>query len=254
MRFDPPLVRGRLVRRYKRFLVDVRMDDGDVVTAHCTNTGSLHGCLKEGASVMLAPADTPGRKLAWTWKMVRVGRTWVGVDTSLAVPLVREAMQHGLLPELEGYDRIVPEVRYGREGKSRIDLLLSRGGTAAVGRGRRAVFEGDERVYVEVKNTTLALPNGGAAHRAAFPDAVTERGRKHLEELVAMRRQGHRAAMVYCVQRSDCADLSPADAIDPTYGRVLRDAMAEGVEAYALAMATGPRSIRPLRRLPVVLP
>lgn len=254
MRFDPPLVRGRLIRRYKRFLVDVRLDGGDVVTAHCTNTGSLLGCLEEGAAVMLAPAATPGRKLAWTWKMVRIARTWVGVDTALAVPLVREALQRGFLPELEGYDRVLPEVRYGREGRSRIDLLLSRGGTAVKGNGRRAVVEGDERVYVEVKNTTLALPDGNGARRAAFPDAVTERGRKHLEELMAMRRQGHRAAMVYCVQRSDCVDLSPADAIDPGYGQALRHAMAQGVEAYALAMATGPRAIRPLRRLPVVLP
>jgi sugar fermentation stimulation protein A len=253
MRFDPPLVRGRLVRRYKRFLVDVRLGDGTEVTAHCTNTGSLLGCLPEGAPVMLAPASNPARKLAWTWKMVRVGGTWIGVDTSLAVPLVQEALAGGHLPELAGYDRILTEVKYGREGKSRIDLLLSRGGAPVAQRGRRTLFEGDERVYVEVKNTTLALPGVDGARRAAFPDAVTERGLKHLFELADMRRQGHRAAMVYCAQRSDCTDLAPADAIDPAYGQALREAVAAGVEVYALAMATGPRVIRPMRRLPVVL-
>jgi sugar fermentation stimulation protein A len=254
VRFDPPLVEGRLVRRYKRFLVDVRLDDGTVVTAHCTNTGSLLGCLGEGAPVMLAPAPGKGRKLAWTWKLVRMAGTWIGVDTSLAVPLVREALVRGLLPELDGFERVVPEVRYGLEGKSRIDLLLSRGGVPVSGKGARQLFEGDDRCYVEVKNTTLSFEGPDGARRAAFPDAVTERGRKHLAELVEMRRRGHRAAMVYCAQRSDCADFAPADAIDPAYGEALREALGEGVEAYALAMATGPRAIRPLRRLPLILP
>jgi sugar fermentation stimulation protein A len=252
VRFDPPLVRGHLVRRYKRFLVDVRLSDGAVVTAHCTNTGSLLGCLQSDAPVLLAPAATPGRKLAWTWKMVRAGGAWIGVDTSLAVPLVREALVKGLLPELADYPRVLAEVAYGREGRSRIDLLLSRGGTPAPRAGRRTLFEGDERVYVEVKNTTLHM-DGDGVRRAAFPDAVTERGRKHLLELMEMRRQGHRAAMVYCAQRSDCAALVPADAIDPAYGETLREAVGKGVEVYALAMAMGPRSARPLRRLPVVL-
>lgn len=249
MRFDPPLVEGRLVRRYKRFLVDVELDDGQMVTAHCTNTGSLRGCLAPGARVMLAPADAPGRKLRWTWKMVRVGRTWVGVDTGLAVPLVGEALAGGLLSELEGYDRILPEVPYGQQGRSRIDLLLSRGGRPVRRKGRRTLFDGDERVYVEVKNTTLALPG----KRAAFPDAVTERGRKHLDELIAMVGEGHRAAMVFCAQRSDCRGFVPADEIDPAYGRTLRRAVQAGVEAYAIAVATGPKRARPLRRLPLIL-
>ncbi|MFW6049692.1 MAG: DNA/RNA nuclease SfsA [Myxococcota bacterium] len=252
MRFDPPLVRGRLLCRYKRFLVDVELEGGRVVTAHCTNTGSLLGCLRKGAHVMLAPAGNRGRKLRWTWKMVRVNGAWVGVDTSLAVPLVLEALGRGYLPELAGYDRILPEVPYGREGRSRIDLLLSRGGEAMPRSGRRTLFHGDERVYVEVKNTTLAL-DGSGARLAAFPDAVTERGQKHLHELVEMRRQGHRAAMVYCAQRSDCTGFVPAAEIDPAYATALERAVRHGVEVYALSMATGPRAIRPLRRLPIEL-
>lgn len=252
MRFDPPLVPGRLVRRYKRFLVDVELEDGSIVTAHCTNTGSLLGCLTEGSPVMLAPADAPGRKLRFTWKMVRVGRRWVGVDTGAAVPLVVEALERDLLPELGGYDRVLPEVPYGREGRSRIDLLLSRGGSPVPRRGRRTLFEGDARAYVEVKSTTLAVPGGGGRH-AAFPDAVTARGRKHLHELMGVVAEGHRAAMVFCAQRSDCGAFVPADAIDPDYGATLREAVQAGVEAYALAVATGPRHIRPLRRLPIHL-
>lgn len=257
MRFDPPLVRGRLIRRYKRFMVDVALDDGPTVTAHCTNTGSLAGCLREGAPVLLERASNPSRKLAWTWKMIRLGRTWVGVDTGLAVPLVQEAIGRGRLPELAGYCRIVREVAYGREGRSRIDLLLSRGGQPAEsGAGRRPrgreLFVGDERVYVEVKNTTLALQDGAHPH-GAFPDAVTERGLKHLHELMHVVEQGHRAAMVYCVQRSDVRAFRPADEIDPAYGRGLRQALEAGVEVYALSTLSGPRRVSLSRRLPLEL-
>jgi len=251
--FDPPLVRGALLRRHQRFLVDVRLADGRIVVAHCTNTGSLRGCLTEGAPVLIAPAAGAGRRLLWTWKLVRVGKAWVGVDTALAVPLVEEALTRGLLPELSGYGRRIREVPYGVEGRSRIDLLLSRGGRPAPRRGsRRVLFDGDERVYVEVKNTTLAVREGRASY-AAFPDAVTERGLKHLHELVHVRRAGHRAAMVYCAQRSDVTRFAPADDIDPAYGTALREAIAQGVEAYALATNTGPRRIHAARRLPLVL-
>jgi sugar fermentation stimulation protein A len=255
MRFDPPLTRGVLLRRYKRFFVDVRLDDGTEVVAHCPNTGSLLGCLEEGAPVLLEPAKNPERKLRWTWKMVKIGRSWVGVDTSIANQLVADALQRGAIGELGGYERVVPEVKYGREGRSRIDLLLSRGGEAQKrGKGRAALlsYAGDERVYVEVKNTTLVEPRDGR-RVAAFPDAVTERGRKHLLELADVVEQGHRAAMVFSIQRSDCEVFAPADAIDPEYGKVLREVMARGVEAYALSARIGPRELRLAKRLDIVL-
>jgi sugar fermentation stimulation protein A len=256
VQFDPPLTAGRLIRRYKRFLTDVELDDGRVVTAHCTNTGSLRGCLREGAAVLLEPADSPHRKLKWTWKMVRVGRAWVGVDTGMAVPLVEEAIGQGVIPELGGYERSLREVPYGRQGRSRIDVLLSRGGRPDEGRGRRRLHVGDERVYVEVKSTTLLLEEHGdeaVSRMGAFPDAVTERGLKHLHELIHIKKAGHRAAMVYCAQRSDVTAFTSADAIDPAYGKALREAVKAGVEIYALAGRVGPRRITLSKRLPIRL-
>jgi sugar fermentation stimulation protein A len=250
MLFDPPLVQGRLLRRYKRFFVDVALDRGEQVVAHCPNTGSLLGCLEEGAPVLLLPSDNPKRVLRFTWKMVHIGGAWVGVDTGLAVPLVEEARSLGLLPALAGYERIYREVRYGREARSRIDLLLSRGGrlSAGVTNKARALPEDDERVYVEVKNTTLAQDGVGM-----FPDAVTERGQKHLEELMHVVQGGQRAAMVYCVQRADCSVFRPADHIDPTYGKLLRRAQAAGVELYALRARPTPEGITVDAALPIVL-
>ena len=260
MRFETPLVEGTFVRRYKRFFVDAVLADGRSVVAHCPNTGSLTGCLVEGAPVLLQPADNPKRKLRWTWKMIRLGRNWVGVDTGIANGLVREAIEAGRIPELSGYTQTRTEVRYGVEGRSRIDLLLTRereAGEAAVHRPSPALeaapeAPSQELVYVEVKNTTLAFDRGDQ-RVAAFPDAVTQRGTKHLGELSAMVAQGHRAAMVYCVQRSDCTHFTPADEVDPTYGQALRKAVECGVEVYALATSIGPRSVILQRPLQIVL-
>lgn len=250
MRFAE-LIEGRFVRRYKRFFVDVELDDGSTVVAHCPNTGTLLGCLEEGAPVLLQPADNPARKLRFTWKAIQLDGGWVGVDTGVAVPLVEEAIAAGLPAELSGYPRCLREVRYGREGRSRIDLLLSRGGTepAPAKKGRaRALPEGDERVYVEVKNTTLVRDGV-----AAFPDAVTTRGQKHLEELADVVSQGHRAAMVYCVQREDAERFEPATDIDPEYARLLERALAAGVEAYALSAQIGKGGVTLHRVLPFSL-
>lgn len=253
MQFDVPLIQGRFVRRYKRFFTDVRLADGSEVVAHCPNTGSLTGCLVEGAPVALAPASNPNRKLRYTWKMIDLGDSWVGVDTSSANALVEEALRGGVLPELATFDRLVSEVKYGQGGRSRIDLLLSTGGHLPVGRrSPRTLPEGDQRVYVEVKNTTLAYGQG-RGRDAAFPDAVTERGRKHLEDLIEVVEAGHRAAMVFSVQRCDCDRFVPADAIDPEYGRVLRQAVARGVEAYALAASIDPTGIALDRPIPIEL-
>lgn len=252
MLFDPPLVAGRFLRRYKRFFVDVELESGEQVVAHCPNTGALLGCLEVGAPVMLMIAKGKKRSLPFGWKLVQVGETWVGVDTGLAVPLVEEALRAGLLPGLVGYPRSYREVIYGREEGSRIDILLSRGGElpAAIRGGARGrvLPVGDERVYVEVKNTTLVQ-----AGAAMFPDAITERGQKHLAELMHVVQTGQRAAMVFCVQRTDGSHFEPADHIDREYGRLLRVAVSRGVEAYAISARPGPHGIAVERSLEIRL-
>jgi sugar fermentation stimulation protein A len=250
MNFDPPLISARFVRRYKRFFAEFVHADGPLV-AHCPNTGAMTGCLPPGADGCLEPARNPARTLRYTWKLVRVGSTWVGIDTAVAVPLVRDAIAQGLLPELTGYERSYTEVRYGADGTSRIDLLLSRGGSLAPPqRGKARVLPvGDARVYVEVKSTTLV--DGGVA---MFPDAVTTRGQKHLRELMHVVASGQRAALVFCVQRDDCGAFRPADHVDPAYGRLLREAASSGVELYAVRVSCNPERIAPDARLPIVLP
>ncbi len=255
MRFDPPLRRGRLIRRYKRFFVDLELDGIGEVVAHCPNTGSMRGCLVEGAPVLAHHSDDPKRRLAWTWVAVEVDGVWIGVWSAKAETLVAEAIAEGeLLPELAGYPRVATQVAYGgdRGKRSRIDLLLSRGGEAVVTPGRRRrvpEYRGDERVYVEVKSTTMRLGPGVAA----FPDAVTERGRKHLGELQDVVAAGHRAALVLVIQRDDCPRFAPADGIDPAWGAALREAVAGGVEVYAVAATIGAEAMTLGRRLEIDL-
>ncbi|MFQ5508518.1 MAG: DNA/RNA nuclease SfsA [Leptospirillia bacterium] len=211
MEWATPLIEGTLIQRYKRFLADVTLDDGSVITAHCPNTGAMTGCKTPGSRVLLSPADNPARKLKYTWEAVAVGDTWVGINTARPNHIVEEAIAAGEIAELSGYSTIHREVKYG-EG-SRIDLLL----------------EGDSPpCYVEIKNTTLA--DGPLAR---FPDAVTSRGKKHMEELARMVRQGARAAVVFLVHRDDCDRFSPADDVDPDYGAALRDAARTGVMTLA---------------------
>jgi sugar fermentation stimulation protein A len=258
VRFDPPLTRGTFLRRYKRFFVDVEVPGLGTVVAHCPNTGRLTGLLREGAPVLIKAVDKPDRKLKWTWTMVQADRGWVGVDTGIAPALVQEAIVGGVIPELAGYDRVIPEVKYGRDGGSRIDLLLSRGGDpepARKGKPRakpgRQMYLGDERVYVEVKNTTL-VEDRGNDRIGAFPDAPTERGRKHLEELMWVVSNGGRGAMVFSLQRSDCSAFVPADSIDPAYGKIFRRALEVGVEAYAVCpQRVGATGLRLTRTVPV---
>ncbi len=221
MRFSSPLVPGTLIKRYKRFLADVRLDDGALVTAHCTNTGSMLGCNGPGSRVHLSDQSGRGRKLDYTWELIRVGRTLVGINTLAANRLAREGIETGVIQELQGYDRLRAEVPT-RPG-SRLDFLLEGSGA---------------QCYVEVKNVTLAVDR-----IAAFPDAVSERGTKHLKELMHLRRHGRRAVLLFIIQRADCDSIRPADEIDPEYGRWLRRAAKAGVEVYPYRARVNSRAI-----------
>jgi len=235
MDFPEPLLAGRLLRRYRRFLADVRLDDGREVTVHCPNTGSMMGCAEPGYRVWLSRSRSPGRKYPLTWEMVEVcGGVLVGVNTARTNALVREAIAAGVIAELNGYDTLRSEVRAGRAG-TRLDLLLERAG---------------ERCYVEVKNVTAAVRDGVAL----FPDAVSARGTRHLRALAAAVESGARALVCFCAQRADAREVRPADAIDPEYGRVLREVLAQGVEAIACRATVSPRGIWVREPIPVVCP
>jgi len=232
IRFDRPPLAGTFLRRYKRFFADVELAGGSVLTAHCPNTGSLLGCKQEGRPVWLRDSGKPERKLRYTWQAIKIGRAWVNVDTSLPNRVVAAAVAAERVGPLAGYDEHRREVRYGEN--SRIDLLLS-------GAGR-------PDCYVEVKSTTLT-----DGRTALFPDAVTERGRKHLRELTAMARAGHRAVQLFFVSRGDVERLCPADHIDPAYGTALREAAAAGVETLAWNTRVRARSLELKERVPVEL-
>ncbi len=232
MQIELPTIEGRLLRRYKRFLTDVQLPGEQLVTAHCPNTGSLRGCLPEGARVVLRDSQDPKRKLRYTFQTVEVDGTWVNVDTGLPNALVAEAIQAGRVPELEGYSSLRREVRYS--DNSRIDILLE--------------SQDGQLCYVEVKSTTLV--RDGVAQ---FPDAVTTRGRKHLEDLEAMVREGHRAVIFLCISRVDAQVFAPADDIDPEWGAALRRVLKSGVEALAYTTLVEPRRFEIAERLPLRL-
>ncbi|MFO7786217.1 MAG: DNA/RNA nuclease SfsA [Halospina sp.] len=236
MEFDPPLTPGTLVRRYKRFLADVRLDSGETVVAHCPNTGSMMGCDAPGSRVWLSPSRNPKRKLAWTWELVETGPGGevACINTARANTVVGELLNGARPGVLAGYDRVRPEVRYGSE-KSRIDWLLEDSG------GERPP------VWIEVKNVTLAEDGIGY-----FPDAVTARGQKHLRELLARVEAGDRAMLLFCVSHSGAAEVRPAEGIDPVYAELLREAVAKGVECRAWRMAMGPAGLGPGAEVPVV--
>ena len=209
MRFPDPLIPGSLIRRYKRFLADVKLDTGGTVTAHCANPGSMMGLTEPGSEVWVSPARNPERKLRYSWEMIRIGDRLVGVHTGHPNRIVEEAIRAESIDELSGYKKIRREVRYGQN--SRIDLLLEN--------------KGRSPCYVEIKSVTLRR-NG----RAEFPDAVTVRGTKHLGELSDVVACGGRAVMLYLVQREDCTTFSVAVDIDPAYASALVTARASGVE------------------------
>ena len=230
MQIPQPVQEGRFLRRYKRFLADVELPGGEVITAHCPNTGAMLGCLEEGARAILRDSQNPERKLRHTLQTLEVDGTWVNVDTSLPNGLVAGGVEAGQIEELAAYESLRREVK---AGKSRIDLLL----------------EGEAgRCWVEVKSTTLVQDG-----IARFPDAVTVRGQKHLEELAQLVQGGDRAVIFFSVARDDADCFAPADAIDPDYGALLRKVVGLGVEALAYTTRVEPDSLEIARSLPITL-
>jgi sugar fermentation stimulation protein A len=230
VKLPSPLFPGRLLRRYQRFFAEVELDDGRIVTAHTPNTGSMLQCAIPGHRVLISAAANPLRKLPWTLELIEVNGSWVDTHTLRTNRVVEEGLRTGAIAELCGYD-VSAEVSYG---DSRIDFLLQREG---------------EAIFVEVKNVTLCASNCVAS----FPDAVTERGQKHLRELARARDAGYRAIIFFLVQRAEATAFTPADAIDPRYGQLLREVIAVGVEALAYRSVVTPEENSVGTRIPVLL-
>ena len=220
MTFPLTLIHGRLIKRYKRFLADVTLDSGEVITAHCTNSGSMKSCLEEGAEVYLSPVTDPKRKTRFTWEMIKINGSWVGINTSVPNRLAFEWMKSNTIPGLEGYTEIRREVKYG---DSRLDIFAQKPG---------------ETCFVEVKNVTMK-----EGEYALFPDAVTLRGQKHLKTLMELKSKGIRAVMLYVIQRMDINRFAPARNIDPVYAALLQQAFDAGVEIIPVQAKVSPQEI-----------
>lgn len=229
MKYPDPLIRGTLIKRYKRFLSDVELEDGTVVVAHCANSGTMLSVSDPGSEVWLSPARNPDRKLKYTWELLRVGRSLVGINTALPNGIVSEAITAGKVPELVGYESLRREVKYGIN--SRIDILLEN--------------EGKPPCYVEIKSVTMRRNK-----IAEFPDAVTARGTKHLGELAREVEAGNRAVIFYLVQRHDCDRMTIAGDIDPAYDEALKAARAAGVEVLSYVCKLTTKGINIDRPLP----
>jgi sugar fermentation stimulation protein A len=227
-------LKGVLLQRYKRFLADIETPEGEQITVHCPNPGAMTGCSKPGSQVRCSSSDNPKRKLRHTLEMIRVGRSWVGLQPMHANRLVKSALEVGAIDKLRGYRELRPEIKV--HGGSRLDFRL------------RDHPRRNEEAYIEVKSVTLA--DRGIAR---FPDAVTTRGRRHMDTLAQLKSRGARAVVLFIVQRVDCDAMEPADAIDPEYASALRRACAVGVEAIALQARVTARAIHLERELPVRL-
>ena len=224
----PPLLPGRLVKRYKRFFADVELATGELITAHCPNTGPMTGVSTLGSPVYVSQSDNPKRKLAYTLELIEVydnAPTWVGINTGLPNKVTHLALAANVIPGLGPYDTIRHEVPYGSDRKSRIDFLLT-GDTTA------------KPIYIEVKNTTWVQED-----LALFPDTVTTRGQKHLQELMALL-PAATGVMLYFINRGDCPYFAPGDSADPTYGRLFRQAMAMGVKILPCRFEVSPAGVR----------
>lgn len=232
MKFDNPLVCATILKRYNRFLCDVILNDnGEKVTAHCPNSGSMKGIPLNNAPVMLSSCDSSNRKLKYTLEMVFNGSVWIGANTLRTNKIAREGIELGFIGELYPFTNIKSEVNYGQN--SRIDFVVQQTGNIC---------------YVEVKNVSLVENN-----TAKFPDSVTQRGQKHIVELMKMKKYGYRAVTLFIIQREDCASFSPAADIDAQYSKLLSYAVDEGVEVYAYQAKVTPQEIRIIRKLPVRL-
>jgi sugar fermentation stimulation protein A len=220
MKYPAPLIHGQLIGRYMRFLADVALDSGEVVTAHCTNSGSMKSCLEKGAEVYLSPVTDPKRKTRFTWEMIKINGSWVGINTSIPNTLAYEFLLNNTIPGLQGYTHVKREVKIG---DSRLDIYAEKPG---------------EICFIEVKNVTLKEGN-----MALFPDAVTIRGQKHLQTLMEIKKQGLRAVMLYVIQRMDVEAFGPAAEIDPKYALLLKDAIEKGVEVFPVQVKVNPEQV-----------
>lgn len=226
MEYSQELIPGRLIRRYKRFLADVELNDGTRVTAHCTNSGSMKTVLEEGAPVYLSPVTDPKRKTRYTWEMIKINDQWVGINTNIPNQLAVYLLKGPGIPGLEGYDYLSKEVTIHN---SRIDVLAVKNG---------------ERCFMEVKNVTMKDKD-----YALFPDAITTRGKKHLETLMQIRESGIRAVMLYVIQRMDVNKFDVAREIDPQYAETLTQAIEKGVEVIPLQVKVNPSGVSLHKRL-----
>jgi sugar fermentation stimulation protein A len=230
VKLPAPLIEGRLLRRYQRFLTDVELADGSVVVAHTPNTGSMQQCAVPGHRVLISEATNPLRKLKYTLELIAVNGFWVDTHTHRTNRVVEEGLRSGAIAELAGC-RVTPEVKFGA---SRLDFCLEKDGA---------------RTFVEVKNVTLCCTE----RVACFPDAVSARGQKHLRELLRARQEGSRAVIFFLVQRGEARAFTPADHIDPEYGRLLREVAGKGVEVLAYKSIVSPEENRVGERIPVLL-
>lgn len=224
MKFGTPLLEGRLIERYKRFFADIELSSGEIITAHCANTGSMAGLKDQGNRAWVSPVNNPKRKLQYDWHLVEAGSALVGINTSWPNKIVEEALNAGKISELTGYKTLRREVKYGEN--SRIDFLLE--------------DENRPPCYVEVKSITFSRVQG----LAEFPDSPTARGTKHLRELKTMVESGARAVMLYIVQRNDCDHFQIAADVDPGYQQVLTEARHAGVKSLCYACHMSPEEIR----------
>ncbi len=226
----PMLLAGTLIKRYQRFFADIELATGELITAHCPNTGPMTGVCQIGAPVRVSYHDNPKRKLAYTWESIfipngdgdRVDGVWIGINTALPNKIVKIALEQHLFPELENYQTVRSEVVYGRDRRSRVDFLLT---------------GGDRSIYVEVKNTTWSIED-----IAVFPDTETTRGQKHLRELTELLPE-HRAVMLYFINRGDKRKFAPGDRTDPVYGRLLREGIDKGLEVLPCRFNLSPQGV-----------
>lgn len=229
MQFSKPLIQGIFLKRYKRFFVDVQLDNGEIVTAHTANTGSMKSALAQGYRVALAQHNNPKRKLPYSLELTHNGKTWIGVNTHLPNHLVQEALSSGQILELGNITKITPEIKISEQ--TRLDFLLN------------------DNIYLEVKNVSMALPESSIA---AFPDAVSVRAAKHLAELIKLKGKGFRAICLFVIQRDDVDCFTPAAMIDPDYAMEFDRAQRAGVEMIAYHFSPGPEGIFCKKRIKII--